>query len=347
MAAFEQQMAAYVGVEHAVAVSNCTAALHLALLALGVGKGDRVAVTAYSWPSTANVIILCGAEPVFVDIDPKTFNMDPEALSRELGRTTVRAILPVHAFGGMADMAAICEIAGRRGVPVIEDAACALGASLHGRQAGSWGAMGCFSFHPRKSITTGEGGLITTNDASFARKLRILRNHGLDPAAPKPDFVDAGYNLRLTEFQAALGSSQLRKLDRITISRIEGAERYTKLFSGTEVSPPAKIGDSRHVYQSCVMLLPLEAVSGRADLIAALKAQGIETAIGTYHMPLIRFFRDRYGYCEGNFPKTDEVASRALTVPLFEGITLEQQRTVAETLLANLPIYSAAANSRA
>src|SRR3972149_6872416 len=172
VAEFERSIASYVGVKHVVAVSNCTAALHLALLALDVRPGDLVLVTTYSWVATANVIELCGAQPVFVDIQPDTFNMDPERLAESLGRLMataetarrVKAILPVHTFGQMADMTAITKIAEQYGVPVIEDAACSLGAKWEERQAGSWGVMGCFSFHPRKAITTGEGGALTTND---------------------------------------------------------------------------------------------------------------------------------------------------------------------------------------
>src|SRR5215207_7433580 len=218
--AFEEQLASYVGTRHAVAVSNCTAALHLSLLALGIGSGDRVAVTAFSWPATANVIALCGAEPSFVDIDPETYNLDPLKLEHVLeGTNGIKAVLVVHAFGGMTDMFRIADIAARYDVPVIEDAACALGADLQGQQAGTWGLMGCFSFHPRKAVTTGEGGMVSSNDDRLSRRLRVLRNHGQDPDSSTPDFVAPGYNLRLTEFQAALGITQLSKLERIVERR--------------------------------------------------------------------------------------------------------------------------------
>jgi perosamine synthetase len=322
---FERGVAGYVGAEHAIAVSSCTAALHLALLALGVGQGDRVAVAAYSWPATANVIVLVGAEPVFVDIEPGTFNLSPRALEEVLRRGRFKAVMPVHTFGGLADIPQLLEIVGRFDVPIIEDAACALGTELNGRKAGTWGIMGCFSFHPRKAITTGEGGMVVTNDSALARKIRILRNHGLDPTATSPDFVDAGYNLRLTEFQAALGMSQLNKLERIIAKRRAAAAHYDRLLEETCLRTPVALKGSRHVYQSYVALLPAEFAPRRGEIIADLKSKCIETSIGTYHMPLTTYYRKRGGCHPGNFPVTDDVARRAISLPLFEAMTKEQQ----------------------
>ena len=341
VAAFEHAVAAYVGTKQAVAVSNSTAALHLALLALDVRPNDLVVVTTYSYVATANVIELCGAQPVFVDIQPDTFNMDPGKLAETLGRLMsnadtarrVKAILPVHTFGQMADMTAISEIASRYELPVVEDAACALGASLKGKQAGTWGVMGCLSFHPRKAITTGEGGIITTDDPDLARKVRALRNHGQDPEASFPDFIMPGFNYRITEFQAALGSIQMTKLDRIIAARRRLAARYDELLSATSLQTPAVSTDSQPVYQSYVTLLP-EAVAGqRAELIKQLKQQGIETNIGTWHMPLTAYFRSRYGYQPGDFPVTDQVFDRSLTLPLHEALTSIEQETVVGNLI--------------
>ncbi len=333
VAAFEAATAEFVGTRHAVAVANCTAALHLTLLGLGVGPGDRVAVPTYSWPATANVVVLCGAEPVFVDLDPATWAMDPRRLAEVVDTTPggLAAILPVHAFGGMADMAAIVEIAGARGIPVVEDAACALGAALGARQAGTWGVAGCFSFHPRKAVTTGEGGVIVTDDDRLARMARILRNHGLDPDASSPTFVAAGYNLRMTDLQAALGRTQLAKLDRIVARRRELAATYDRLVvdAGVGLTPPPVLADSVHVYQSYVTLLPAAAAPVRATLIERLRARGIETTIGTYHMPLIAFYAAR-GHLPGQFPVTDDVAGRALSLPLAGGMSdADQERVVA------------------
>jgi dTDP-4-amino-4,6-dideoxygalactose transaminase len=340
VAEFEKSIASYVGVKHVIAVSNCTAALHLALLALDVRAGDLVLVTTYSWPATANVIELCGAQPVFVDIQPDTFNMDPEQLETALKRlmsTTetarrVKAILPVHTFGQMADMTTIMKIADQHGIPVIEDAACALGAKRERRQAGTWGVMGCFSFHPRKAITTGEGGAIATNNDQLARKLRALRNHGLDPDISSPEFIMPGFNYRITEFQAAFGSSQMKKLDRIIAARRRLAHYYDNLLENDPLLVPAVPSQSFHVYQSYVTLLPEEVAPRRAEIIHGLKEMGVETNIGTWHMPLTAYFRTRYGYCTGDFPVSDSVFKRALTLPLYESLTGDEQQTVIEKL---------------
>ncbi|MBP7950062.1 MAG: DegT/DnrJ/EryC1/StrS family aminotransferase [Verrucomicrobiales bacterium] len=340
VAAFERAVAAQAGVPHAVAVSNCTCALQLALLALDVRPGDLCVVTAYSWVSTANVIELCGAEPVFVDVDPTTFNLDLNHLECVLDRLManrdtarrVKAVLPVHAFGQMVDMARLNALCARWELPVVEDAACALGAAVHGRQAGSWGTLGCFSFHPRKAVTTGEGGVVTTHDAALADRVRALRNHGLDPNAAAPDFIMPGYNNRMTEFQAALGLAQMTKLQRIIAARRAAAARYDALLKGGRISAPAVAAGAEHVYQSYVTQIPSEAVSSRADLIRRCREAGVETQIGTIHMPLTTFYRSRYGHQPGDFPGTDEAAARALTLPLHEAITATQQESVIELL---------------
>ena len=342
VAAFEKAVAQHVGVPEAVAVSNCTAALHMALLALNVGPGDIVLVTAYSWIATANVIELCGATPEFIDITPDTFNMDPARLEIALGRLMgnaatarrVKAILPVHTFGQMADMPSILALANRWQIPVVEDAACALGASWQDRQAGSWGLMGCFSFHPRKAITTGEGGMLTTSDKVLAARLRALRNHGLDPDAPTVDFVIPGFNYRLTDFQAAMGVTQMAKLKRIIAARRTQAEAYDRLLANTGVQVPVVPTGSHHVFQSYVALLPPEQAARRPAIIAALKEDGIESNLGTWHMPLTSYFRSKYNFGPGDFPITDAVFARALTLPLHEQLRQEEQHKVVAALLS-------------
>jgi dTDP-4-amino-4,6-dideoxygalactose transaminase len=317
-----------------VAVSNCTAALHLCLLALDIKAGDAVAVTAYSWISTANVIELCGAKPLFVDIEPDTFAMNPAQLEPVLAREpSIKAILPVHPFGQVADMEAINHMALSRKIPVIEDAACALGSTYRGQQAGSLSRAGCFSFHPRKALTTGEGGMITTGDAEFARRLRALRNHGMDPSSTAVDFIMPGLNYRLTEFQAALGSTQLEKFDRLLAARKRCATVYDALLAGTTVQAPIRKEDRESSYQSYVVLLPTHLANLRGACINHMREAGIQVNIGTYHMPLTTFFRATYGYRSGDFPVADDIFARAVALPLYEGITVGEQERVVENLL--------------
>jgi perosamine synthetase len=340
VAAFEAKVAERAGTDFAVAVSNCTAALHLSLLALDVRAGDLVIVTAYSWVATANVIELCGAHPVFVDIRPDTFNMDPSVLESVLQRLMgnretarrVKAILPVHAFGLMANMAEVMNLADRYGIPVVEDGACALGASLDERPAGSWGRLGCFSFHPRKAVTTGEGGMIVGNDGELIRRLKALRNHGQDPHSQSPDFILPGLNYRMTEFQAALGITQMKKLDHIILSRKRLAQKYEELLRETSLTLPAVPPGHSPVFQSYVVLLPEEDPAIRNDAIARLKEREVEAAIGTWNMPMTSFFRTRYGFMQGDFPVADRVFARSLTLPLYAHMTRSDQETVAEEL---------------
>jgi dTDP-4-amino-4,6-dideoxygalactose transaminase len=346
VAAFEQAVADYVDSKYAIAVSSCTAGLHISLLALGVGPGDIVLVPAYSWISTANVVDLCGARPVFIDICPDTFNMDPRYLEKTLEQLwadkktdiRIKAILPVHSFGQVADMPSIFDLAHKYDLPVIEDAACALGASLNGRKAGGWGLMGCFSFHPRKAITTGEGGIITTNDSDVARRLRALRNHGQDPEASSPDFIMPGFNYRMTEFQAALGLTQMKKLDRIITSRGRLAALYDHLLEDTPLQVPIVSRGNRPVYQSYVVLLPEKFAGSRDELIASLKDKGVECSIGTCHMPIATHFRARYGHQIGDFPVTDQVSERSLTLPLYENLSEQEQRQVVKSLCEDLAL---------
>jgi len=327
--AFEQALEPVTGAKHVVAVSNGTAALHLALLTLGVQPGDIVLVTAYSWISTANAIEFCGAQPVFVDIDPRTFNLSPESLADRLKSLMavqdtarrVKAILPIDAFGQIADLPAILAVAAPYRIPVIEDAACSLGALHAGAPAGSQTRMATFSLHPRKAITTGEGGMVTTQDDALAFRLRALRNHGLNPDSPTPDFIMPGYNYRLTEFQAAMGLTQLAKMPRILARRRALASRYTDLLAGSGITPPLVPEDADPVFQSYVCLLPAEAAPRRAEIIAQLKSQGVETTIGTWHMPLTTYYRTRYGYRAGDFPHTDSVFARAMSLPLYEALS--------------------------
>lgn len=341
VAEFEACALKWLSPEHqAVAVSNGTAALHMALIALGIGPGDAVLVPTYSWPATANVVELVGATPLFVDIDPHTFCIDPAALEKTVKaglqrfRDRLRAIMVVHAFGCMPDMDAVLRIATAAGLPVIEDAACAIGSTWSGQYAGTFGHLGCFSFHPRKIVTTGEGGLISTTDHELARILRALRNHGLAPDVVSPDFILPGFNYRMTDFQGAMGIEQLQRLPEMLHERRKLAELYDSLFSASPIKPqlaPAECNPNRQAY---VVMIPEGA--SRTAVITALNQKGISSTLGTWHIPLIRFYREKYGFKPGDFPVSDSVFSHTLALPLYTGLKEEDVRFVADSLLACL-----------
>jgi dTDP-4-amino-4,6-dideoxygalactose transaminase len=342
VAKFEKAIASYVGTEYAIAVSSGTAALHCALLAIGIGTDDLVIIPAFSWTATANAVELCGGRPIFVDIDIDTYNLCTTSLEikvREImndssNRRKLKCIMPVHAFGQMADMEKIMEIADHYKISVIEDAACALGASINGRQAGTWGVMGCFSFHPRKAITTGEGGIIATNRKEFVNHIHALRNHGQEAFVTKPDFIIPGYNYRITEFQAAIGLTQLSKLDRIIQKRRQLASFYNENLPSKFVKHPVISANSNPVHQAYVVLLLNNLSERRHEIIEKFKGRGIETTIGTVHIPLTKYYSSKYGYKPGDFPVCDQVSRKAWTLPLYESLTNKAQKQILEQVLS-------------
>ncbi len=349
VAAFEAALSEYLGAP-AVAVSSGTAALHLALLSMGIGPGDLVVVPAFSWPATANVVETVGAQPVFVDIDKNAFNLDPGALAATLERLCgtaetrrrLRAVIVVHAFGAIGDMAAVAALCKGYGVPLIEDAACALGSTQAGRKPGSWGEMACFSFHPRKLMTTAEGGAVVCSDPAQIARVKSLRNHGLDSLADMPDFILPGLNYRMSEVHAAIGRCQLARLEALVVQRRRQAEAYSALILPQGVLAQAVREDCRHNVQSYVVRLPVSDAGQRDKVIAKMRQRDIETTIGTWHIPLTSYYRRRYNYGVGDFSATDRVFSTALTLPLSAAITeTEQQMVIAalsETLQAILGV---------
>jgi dTDP-4-amino-4,6-dideoxygalactose transaminase len=260
--------------------------------------------------------------------------MDPRRLRASLeDGSSVRAVLPVHTFGGMADMRALCAIAEEYSVPVVEDAACALGASLDGRAAGAWGSLGCFSFHPRKAVTTGEGGAVVGRDENLLKAIRRLRNHGQDVSSSPVDFVEPGFNLRLTEFQAALGVAQLHKFDRIIAARRERASRYDALLADTSLVRQMSLAEGAHVYQAYVVLVPKEGAARRDAVIAQMRTEGVEVTIGTHHIPTLSYYRQRYGFTAAQHLVSADVAARAIALPLHSHLTSDEQSRVVEVLL--------------
>jgi perosamine synthetase len=314
----------------AFAVSSATTGLHLALAALDVRPGDEVVIPDFSFPATANVVVQQGAVPVFVDIEPGTFNMDPSSLEAAITSRTA-AIMPVHAFGLVADMDPINAVAAGRGLPVIEDAACALSATYKGRAAGSIGTAGVFSFHPRKIITTGEGGMITTSDGALADRIRILRTHGAVRGDLFMSFVEAGYNYRLSDLHSAVGIAQMAKLPYIVERRQVLAAGLTERVAGIEgVTPPSVPEGSRHSFQSFVV--QLDDQIDRDEVIRLMKQRDIETTLGTYSMHLQPYFRERFGIPDAALPNATRAHNGALTLPLYPQLDDDDLDAIAEAL---------------
>jgi perosamine synthetase len=317
VAEFEERLARACEVELAVVVSSGTAALHLAVLALGIRPGDEVIVPAYTFPATANVVALVGAKPVLVDVDPETMNVRPEGVAAAVaGRT--RAVLVVHLFGRPARWAEL-EAAVPAGVELVEDAAGALGARSRGRACGGLGRVGCLSFHPRKIVTTGEGGAVTTNDAELAETIRTMRHHGWrDGEMPAP-----GLNYRLSDVLCALGIPQLRRLDALLAERARLAGLYAERLPEHVQVPAVDEGD-HHGWQAYVVQL-----DRRDEALEALRDAGIQAQIGTYALHRLEAYRD-----QGEFPGADAVYQRALALPFHNRLTEEEVERVCAVLTA-------------
>jgi dTDP-4-amino-4,6-dideoxygalactose transaminase len=337
---FEQAFAARVGAPEAVATSNCTTALHLALFASGVGPGDEVIVPSLSFIATANSVWHCGATPVFADIDPRTYNLDPAAAERAITSRT-KAIMPVHQVGLPADIDRFLDLGDRYGVTIVEDAACAIGATYKGRPIGSLGPMACFSLHPRKVITTGEGGMIAVHDSELAERLRRLRAHAMDVSdlarhnardVVIESYPERGFNVRMTDMQAALGLCQLEILDDILARRRRLADRYTAavdVIPGLE--PPYDPPYAIRTWQSYCVRVTSRAAVGRTEMMRRLLADGIPTRRGVMAI----HEEKAYDGATGPLEHTEAAARDVLMLPLFPDLTDEQQDYVIERLAAH------------
>jgi perosamine synthetase len=341
VAAFEVAFAERHQVKHAVATTSCTTALHLILAALDIGPGDEVIVPAFTWISTANVVLYCGAKPVFVDVDRTTYNIDANQVASKITPQT-KAIMPVHLFGLCADMDALAAAA--PGIPLIEDAACAAGSAYKGRPAGGLGLAGAFSFHPRKTITTGEGGMVTTNDDTLAEKIKTLRSHGASVSeeqrhhGPKPyilpDFDHLGYNYRMTDLQGAVGLVQLGKLDRFIEERQRWAEFYDRELS--EIPwlrmPPAPAG-YHHGWQAYVTYVDeAQAPMGRNRIMEKLQELGVSTRPGTHAVHLLGHYRRQFGYSPDDFPIARDCDRYSMAIPLHNRMAAEDFRYVIDAI---------------
>jgi perosamine synthetase len=325
VAQFERAFAERHGVKHAAASTSGTTALHLALAALGIGPGDEVILPAFTWVATANAVLYCGATPVLADVDPRSFNIDPSALASRLTERT-RALVAVHLFGLCADIQAIAAAA--PDIPIIEDAACAAGAAYKTRPAGTLGIAAAFSFHPRKSITTGEGGMVTTNDDELASRVVMLRNHGSSPSqeqllhGPKPhllgEFNLLGFNYRMTDIQGAVGLVQLRKLDRLIDERARWAAYYSRELAGLPwLATPIVPEGYRHGWQSYVCRIDeARAPMPRNRIMERLQLRGISTRPGTHAVHLLGYYRERFGYGPEDYPMARDCDRLSMALPL-------------------------------
>lgn len=330
---FEEKVSKFIGVKYAIAVTNCTCALHLANLSIGLTKRDEVLVADYTFPATGHSVLYCGARPIFVDVDPKTYNINPEKIEENITPKT-KAIIPVHTFGQSAYMDPIMEIAEKHDLFVIEDAACALGSKYQKRYAGSIGDIGCFSFHARKGITTGEGGMVVTNNKEIAEKIRYLSVFGMKTAWERektksftiPQFFDLGYNYKMSDISAAIGVAQMKKIDRIIQKKQDLAKYWDNLLDEMAfISKPYNPKNCFHVYQSYVALVDKRI--NRNNVIEKMAQEGIQTQIGTYASHIQPVYRYKK-----KCPVSFDIFNRAIALPLYYSLKNEEINKISGVL---------------
>jgi dTDP-4-amino-4,6-dideoxygalactose transaminase len=342
---FEKLVAEKHGVRHAMACTSCTAALHLATLALKLGPGDEVIVPAFTWVTSAHSAEYVGAKPIFVDVDLTTFNIEPHALEAAITPRT-KAIVAVHLFGLAAPMNEIKAVAKKHDIAVIEDAACAIGTTYKDVPVGGIGDVGCFSFHPRKAVTTGEGGAVTTNRDDIAAMVRSQRNHGatglpdpsLEPHGPwtMARFDNLGFNLRLSDIQAAVGVAQMAKLDRLLAERRRLGRRYSEMLAEmNSIARPIGGDVDGHAYQSYVIRILEGGRRHRNEVMAALAEKQIQTRPGTHAVHRLGYYATKYALRPDAFPNAAIAEDTTITLPIFPGMTDDDQQRVVQTIREN------------
>jgi len=331
VAEFESLVKEMIGAKYAFATSSCTTALHLSLSALGISPGDEVLVQDFTFPATANVVVQQGAIPVFVDINLETFTIDSDDIEHKITPKT-KCIIPVDTFGCSVDMDPINQIANQYGIPVLEDAACAFGTTYKDRYCGTLSTLGCFSFHPRKAITTGEGGMIFTDDDHLAERITLLRSHGGVRTGYWLEYHDAGYNYRLSDIQGAMGVAQMEKVPFILARKRELASLLTQqLKSIPGIRPPLEPSWGGHVYQSYVILV--DESLDRNKIIDRLRANNIECTLGTYACHDQPYFQQAYGYRTGQLPNSHAAFTRSITLPLYPQMSIEDVNQIYQSLM--------------
>ena len=331
---FEKDFSNYIGTKYGVAVSNGTAALHLALVALGIGPGDEVLIPTLTFASVANAVIYSGAKPVFVDSHPDYWCIDPEDAERKITERT-KAIIAVHSYGHSCDMDCILELANRYGLYVVEDCAEAHGAEYKGRKVGSFGDISCFSFYGNKIITTGEGGMCLTNDQKLAEKMKILRDHGMDPKRRYWHEV-IGFNYRMTNLQAALGVAQLKKIDYFISKKRKIAKTYNSLFEGIDkVVCPPEMPWAKSVYWLYSILINYSktSINNRDKLMEMLAQRGIETRPLFYPIHEMPPYKK---YSQGRCPVAEKISRKGLSLPSSTKLTDEEVRFIANATIKSL-----------
>jgi dTDP-4-amino-4,6-dideoxygalactose transaminase len=339
---FEAKFARYTGATHAVAVSSCTAALHLALSAIGVGEGDEVIVPTMTFASSGNAVLYLKARPVLVDCGPGTFHIDPQQIERAITPRT-RAILPVHYAGYSCDMDAILAIAQRHGLKVVEDAAHALPSRYNGKMIGTIGDITCFSFYATKTMTTGEGGMLTTENFDFAERMRRLSLHGISKDAWKRytaegtwryDILETGYKYNMTDLVASIGIAQLAKCEAMCARRCSIAERYNQALASLEAYEVPEIpADSVHAWHLYVLQVNPSALTiDRNRVVEELKSRGIGTSVHFIPLHLHTLYQEHLGYRRGDFPNDEERFERAISLPIYPGMTADDSGRVIEAL---------------
>jgi dTDP-4-amino-4,6-dideoxygalactose transaminase len=327
----EKALEEYLSVKHAVVCSSGTAALHLSLLVMDIGPDDEVICPAFTFPATANVVERSGAKVVLADVTLDDFCLDPRELERTVTDRT-KAVIVVHEFGQSAQITEIKHLAEKFGIKIIEDAACAIGTEYNGRKVGTFGLSGCFSFHPRKVITTGEGGAVVTNNEELAARLRVFRNHGIAVRDGHQEFIEAGLNYRMTEFQAVLGFYQLARIGNIIENRLLQAKLYnTALAKTASIKTPQIFGNRENIYQTYHVIVADNI--NRNKLIDSIRAADIETNLGAQALNCLDYYQKKYGYKPEDFPNATKAYRQGLALPIGPHLTEDDIEYIAGTLI--------------
>jgi perosamine synthetase len=325
---FERRVASYTGAKYAIATTSCTTALELALRASHVKPGDEVIVPDFTYPATADVVCWIGAKPVFVDVDISSYNINMDDVEKAITKKT-KCILPVSWGGNPLNMKQLYELREQYGLSLIEDAACSLGSEYGGKKTGSMADITCFSFHPRKLITTGEGGMIMTDNEEISTEIRSLKRFGLTSTLAGQEFARIGTNCKLSDILAGIGIKQIEKIDEMIDKRIALASTYTNLLKGMAfVKPPEKEKDAKHVYQTYAIYISVDGL--RDKIIQNLKEKNIEAQIGTYAVHLQKAFRN----CKqiGNLIVAEKLYKNLLALPMYHSMTLEDQERIVKAI---------------